>query len=252
MRSRSGFAAVMLVGFACGGDDEPRGGGANVVDAGFSCLERDEIALDFELEGLAELEFEVDLACVTSERDPGGANRIIDFTGCTDPSGTAHGDLALTLIGDWPWHYLGTARPTRLRYVQRATGQRIDRWLFTETDGQFPVPLVIVDATTLTPSDDSLTIGPVTLSVEWAPCENLAFADGCGPRERLAVRARYDGGEWTGLDGTRSTLTGGPPDFLNSTQYDLIIPYAAVLAETFCQDVPSRRVVVALVAFPFS
>lgn len=46
--------------------------------------------------------------------------------------------------------------------------------------------------------------------------------------------------------------SGGPPDFLNSTQYDLIVPYAAGLAETSCQDVPSRHVVAALVAFPFS
>ncbi len=255
MRHRRWLAAIAFLGSACGGDDDGDVGPADAgeVDAAAqSCLEREEIELDFALEGLADFEYELDLTCVALERDPAGADSIVDFTECTDGSGTAHADLALTLIGDWPAHSLGNETPTRLRYIQLATGSRIDRWLFTETDGQFPVPLVVVDAETLSPSEDSLTVGPVALSLEAGDCELFRFPDGCGPFERFAVRGEYEGAERTVLDGTTAALTGGPPDFLSSVQYQLIVPYAAVMYESFCTRLPIRNVVMALVAFPFS
>jgi hypothetical protein len=183
------------------------------------------------------------------ERAPEGGDLIIDFTECTDGSGTTHGDLALTLIGDWPEPSLGDTRPLRVRYVQRPGAMGLDRWIIVERGTLFRVPLLAIDASSLFPTVGESAYGPIGLSLVPTECGPVEHPAGCGPLNRLVVRATFDGGESSVIDGTAAFLTSEP---LHYEGYRVVVAQAVELGTSSCPDASERRLVIAIAGHPFS
>ncbi len=236
------------------GDGESTGDGDDTLDSGDGdCEPAQPLTLDFAITGLAPGEDDVTLTCAANAV-PDGEDILVSFTLCTDQDDQPHADLELTLSGDWWEPSLGDGDlpATTLRYVQQPAGEHMNRWLALETEGQFPLALAAIDASTLYPPDVlDFDYGPVDISFDQGSCTHPEHPSGCGPVDRLEVLFKY-GSEFTGVIDGSSIHALGSLSQGGSVYFDVVVARAWELLENSCFDVPERELVIGLVAYPNS
>jgi hypothetical protein len=253
------FVSFATLGLACPAKEEPLdevGESDTDSDSGTDstgdgdCPEPQTFELNFAVAGLLPEETDVTLTCsATASGEP--SNQVIALTACMDDQSQAHGDVEVTLTGDWTGLAIGDAEPTTLRFVQQANGESLDRWLTLETNGQFPLPLVAVSASDLVPTNTSFGFGPIALGIETMDCPTSEHPGGCGPVASLALTADYSDDPRTIPDGSQITDLGGAEGG-DSVQFVVTVAWARELLDNGCEDAPDRTLVFGIVAYPNS